>query len=396
MSTLPGLICREYRPEDVEDLLAIRNAIFPPLTVEQWRRAEPAMTAVLAYLNGEPVGAIPLDQRDFQVAPGALVKTAFENAVGTREDMRSRGIGSAMIATAKEFLADRCDLLMVYRGAERSRGYHFYVKTGHRDLIYVREASWQPVVGSASAAILSLDDLYAEEEAVYAAHQRTYAGYGGFPPRFVGYWHKAMTAMIYEVLPQETVYVRFPPKGELQGYLLAGYKYLRSAEEPWIIQDIAGEPAAVRECLLTLGAMAAQQGRRVMIYLSREHPWLELCRALGFQESLRHFMIMGQWIRPQELVQKTCVDLNLLRGLRIRAWTPSWDGVLWEDTPVRKDITIEAKEDLLLRLLCRRLDLWRCVEMDLVSLQNGDEATARRLSAAFPYAPWTYLHMDYI
>ena len=399
---MDGLVCREYRPEDVHDLLGIRNAIFPPLSVEQWRACEPAMTASLAYLEGEPVGAIPLDQRPFQVAPGAIIRTVFENAVGTREDMRSKGVGSAMIAAAKEFLADRCDMLMVYRGGERSNGYNFYVKSGHRDLIYVRQALWDTATAGGvqapalQTAVLGLDDLYAEEEAVHAAHLLTYGGYGGFPPRCPGYWRQAMTAMIYEVIPQETAYVRFPATGELQGYLLAGFASGRYANDTWAVQDVAGEPTAVRECFQTLGHMAAGQGRKVVIHLSHEHPWRELCLALGFVEGPRHMMIMGQLIRPQELVRQTSTDLNLLAGLRVRAWTPTWDGVLWEDEPVRRDITIEGKDDFLTRLLCRRLDLLRAVETDLVSVQNGDEATVRRLSAAFPYAPWVYLHMDYV
>jgi GNAT superfamily N-acetyltransferase len=393
---MDALICREYRPEDVHDLLGIRNAIFPPLTVEQWRSCEPAMTAAMAYLDGEPVGAIPLDQRPFQAAPGAIIRTVFENAVGTREDMRSKGIGSAMIAAAREFLADRCDMLMVYRGAERSNGYNFYTKSGHRDLIYLRQAVWEPGSGAGEAAILGLEDLYAEEEAVYAAHLATYGCYGGFPPRRVGYWRQAMTAMIYDVIPQETVYMRFPAAGELRGYVLAGFRTGPHAADTWAVQDLAGDPAAVRECLATLGGMAAGQGRKVSLYLSHEHPWRDLCLALGFVEGPRQMMIMAQPIRPQELVRQTCADLNLLAGLRVRVWTPTWDGVLWEDDPVRRDVTIEAKDEFVTRLLCRRLDLLSAVATDLVSVQHGDEATVRQLSAAFPYAPWVYLHMDYV
>ena len=159
---MDDLVCREYRPEDAEELLGIRNAIFAPLSLEKWRASEPAMTASMAYLKGEAVGAIPLDQRPFQVAPGAVIQTAFENAVGTREDMRSMGIGGAMISAAKEFLADRCDALMVYRGGERTNGYHFYVKSGHQDLIYLRQSLWEPERAPTGAKILGLDDLYAE------------------------------------------------------------------------------------------------------------------------------------------------------------------------------------------------------------------------------------------
>lgn len=393
---MDNLVCREYQPEDVHDLLAIRNAIFPPVSAEVWRTYEPAMTASLAYLDGEPVGAIPLDQRPFQVAPGAIISTAFENAVGTREDMRSKGVGSAMITAAKEFLADRCDMLMVYRGGERSNGYNFYIKSGHRDLIYIRDAIWEPAASGGEAAILGLDDLYAEEDAVLAAHQVTFGGYGGFPPRGPGFFKAAMTAMIYDVLPTECIYVRYPAQGELRGYLIGGYATGRYADDCWRVLDTAGDPAAVAQCFQTLGAMAAGQGRKATIYLSHEHPWNELCRALGFSEGARGLMIMGQLIRPRELARKTCTDLNLLSGLRVKAWSPTWDGVLWEDEPVRREVTIEAKDEYLDRLLCRRLDLLRAVETDLVSMQHGDEATVRRLSAAFPYTPWAYLHMDYL
>lgn len=33
---------------------------------------------------------------------------------------------------------------MVYRGGERSHGYNFYVQSGHRDLIYIRQAGYKP------------------------------------------------------------------------------------------------------------------------------------------------------------------------------------------------------------------------------------------------------------
>ncbi|MEN6302320.1 MAG: GNAT family N-acetyltransferase, partial [Armatimonadia bacterium] len=213
---MDNLVCREAAPADVSDILTVRNAIFPPLSEEQWHRTEPAMTCSLAYMDGEPVGAIPLDQRDFQVAPGAVVTTAFENAVGTREDMRSKGIGAAMICAAKDFLADRCDMLMVYRGGERTNGYNFYVKSGHRDLIYLRTALWQPGETSSPGAVLPVEDLHNEEDAVYNAFHATYAAYGGFPPRYPGYWRFALSRMIYDVLPQETFYARYPAEGPLQ------------------------------------------------------------------------------------------------------------------------------------------------------------------------------------
>jgi len=82
------LVCREYRPGDTADVLEVRNPIFGPLSAEDWDRYCPRMTAGMAYLDGEVVGAIPLDQRDFLLAPQLSVPVAFENAVGVKEEYR--------------------------------------------------------------------------------------------------------------------------------------------------------------------------------------------------------------------------------------------------------------------------------------------------------------------
>lgn len=394
---MDNLTCREYRPEDVEDLLAIRNAIFPPLSVEQWRATEPAMTASLAYLGDEVVGAIPLDQRDFLVAPGTAIKTAFENAVGTREDMRSKGVGGAMIGAAKEFLADRCDMLMVYRGGERSAGYRFYIKSGHRDLIYLRSALWQPSACEAAGAVLSLDELYAEQDAVYRVFQATYAGYGGFPPRTPDYWQRAFSLMIYEVIPQETLYLRYPATGPLQAYVIAAIRNGRSAAEHVMIDEAAAVSVpAMAQALQLLGAEAARRNLGVRDYLSAEHPCRHLYRQLGFTENPRELMMMGQVIRPQQLFRATCAAPELVADLRLKVWTPTTDYVLSEGDRANREITLEAKDEYITRLLCRRLNLKAAVQSDLVTVHGGDEQVVERLSAAFPYAPWVYLHIDYL
>ena len=141
---MDNLVCREMIwPDEIEAMLSIRNAIFPPISAEDWRRYR-SDTASMAFLDGIPIGAIPLDQRRFQIAPGVVIDTAFEHAVGTRADFRSRGIGTAMIEAAAAFLHERAEALMVYRGAERSPGYRFYERSGHRDLIYMRTLSRPP------------------------------------------------------------------------------------------------------------------------------------------------------------------------------------------------------------------------------------------------------------
>ena len=168
---MAGLVCRECRPEDTADVLEVRNPIFGPLSEENWDRYWPRMTAALAYLDGEPVGAIPLDQRDFVVAPQVSVPVAFENAVGVKEEYRGRGIGAAIIQAAREFMADRCDLLMVYRGAERTAGYRFYHKSGHRDLLYLAQVRWDPPSGlSRQAQRVDLEVLPNHQDEILRAY----------------------------------------------------------------------------------------------------------------------------------------------------------------------------------------------------------------------------------
>ena len=102
---------REMQPDDVLQALALRNEVFSEalVTQEDWERDE--MLASIAVLDGEVVGAIPLALREVVIAPGVTITAAFENSVGTREELRSQGIGRNMIATAREFLPERADAL---------------------------------------------------------------------------------------------------------------------------------------------------------------------------------------------------------------------------------------------------------------------------------------------
>ena len=178
---MKNLICREMVwPDEIDDMLSVRNAIFPPVSREEWLK-HPTNTASMAYLEGVPIGAIPLDQRQFLIAPGKPIATAFEHAVGTREDFRSRGVGGRMIEAAREFLAERCECLMVYHGAERSPGYKFYTKSGHHDLIYMRTLTWEPSdVQAEDTHAGDRDEIIASQSELLRVFQQAFAEYGGF------------------------------------------------------------------------------------------------------------------------------------------------------------------------------------------------------------------------
>jgi len=394
---MQGLICREATPDDVHDVLKVRNAIFPPVTPQQWL-ADPDMTCSIAYLDGEPVGAIPLSLREFQVAPGAIIRTAFENAVGTREDMRSRGIGTAVIKQATEFLAGRCDELMVYRGAERSEGYRFYLKSGHRDLVYLRQmALARPQPREADVAVQGIPELCASQAELLACFEATYGRLGGFPRRHEGYWEHQLRSLIYDVLPQETLFVRHPAQGALRAYALAGRRLPEEKYSHISTMEVAGlTEADIEQALFGLEDVAARRKLAIHALISTEDPLRPILRRLGYEEHVRSTMIMGQPITPRELFGKVCTDPGVLDDFKIDFWAPFGDGTLHEGPNATHEITLEGKDEAIYRLLNRRLDIRAAVRTEWLTLRNGTEEAVERLAIALPYSPWAYHHLDYI
>ncbi|MBM3471682.1 MAG: GNAT family N-acetyltransferase [Armatimonadetes bacterium] len=394
---MDGLVCREATPEDVHDILKVRNAIFPPLTPQQWF-ADPSMTCSIAYLDGQPVGAIPLSVREFQVAPGVCVQAAFENAVGTREDMRGKGIGTAVIAAAREFLRGRCDDLMVYRGAERSDGYRFYVKSGHRDLLFLRPMVLaEPQRTEVDASVEGMDAVVSLQPQMLACFETTYGAFSGFPKRHATYWQQQLRSQIYEVLPQETFLIRHPAQGPLRAYVLVARRTRDDQRDHLTIMEAAGLSAEhTRYALLALGDFAAREAVSIRTLTSAEDPLQALLRELGYVEHLRTTMIMGQPLAPAELFTKVCTDLALLDELKIDFWAPFADGTLHEGPNAKREITLEGKDEVIYRLLNRRLDIEAAIRTEWLTIRNGTPEAVERLAAALPYAPWVYHHLDYI
>ncbi len=394
---MENLVCREMRwPDEIADMLSIRNAIFPPISREDWLRF-PSNTASMAFLEGIAIGAIPLDQRRFQVAPGVVIDTAFEHAVGTRADFRSRGVGGAMIDAAREFLRDRAEALMVYRGAERSAGYRFYERTGHRDLVYMRPMTLPPGgVQPADVAIGGLEECLALQEDMLRVFKAAFGEYGGFRPREIGYWEMALNDMIFTVIEQEVIFARFPKAGELQAYCIATIRTGERAQEKITIMELAGvNDTATREVLRGIGNEGARRGWPVETIACVDSPWRSLMREMGFEEGVRHTMIMGQPIAPARLFEKVCADPEAVAGLKINVWSPGYDHTIFEGPRARREITIEGKELLLNRMLMRRLDVEAAVESELITIHNERGDDRERLAAALPYVPWEYHKLDW-
>ena len=396
---LEDLVCREYRAGDTADALEVRNPIFGHLNEEDWDRYYPQNTAALAYLDDEPVGAIPLDQRDFLLAPEASVPVAFEHAVGVKEEYRSRGIGTAMIEAAREFLVDRCDLLLVYRGSERSDGYRFYVKSGHRDLSYLTPVKWQPPAGLSSEAVKTdIEVLYEHESEVLRAYNHTYSTYGGHAPRRPGYWRKALGGQIFIAVPREILFYRYPAQGEIVAYGIFGAAKRADYESAMSVLEIASNNGAAGaiQVMRAAGREAYQRDTSVTDDICVDYPYRYQYRQLGFVEQGRGMIIMGQVINPQRLFRRICRYPEALSDLRINVWTPTRDYVLFEGTEAKREITLEAQDIFIERLLTRHLDVLSAFKHDLLTIRNGDMGIAGRLAEALPYSPWCHHQLDWI
>src|SRR5215212_8681610 len=122
---------REYRAEDADAALALRNQVFPPIGPQHWAKSQ---TAAIALLDGRLVGVVPFTIRTFALAPSVVIRVAFANSVAVADDLRGMGIGTRMMDSAKLFLAARAEALCVYTSHEATGPqYRFYHRSGHHD-----------------------------------------------------------------------------------------------------------------------------------------------------------------------------------------------------------------------------------------------------------------------
>jgi len=82
--------------------------------------------------------------------------------------------------------------------------------------------------------------------------------------------------------------------------------------------------------------------------------------------------------------------------LKISVWTPTKDYVLFEGPQAEKEITLEAKDIIIERLLTRRLDVMSAFRHDSLTIRHGDEGIAGRLAEALPFSPWVHHQLDWI
>ena len=387
----------EYDPEEIDEVLAFRNAIFGDISRAQWEAMN--CTAVVARDGERLVGFIPLQYREQCLRPGVTVPVVYENAVGVAEGRRGQGIGSRMIHAAAGFICDRVDALFVIRGGERSEGYRFYRKTGHGDLSYMcyynlpPEVHW-PAADGAEIEVLDRDRWLDLEPPLLALYERRYGRFGGGWQRAPGYWRTILDGHVYRDRKWWLIALGAGPE-RVRGYLVASHG-LWEASPDLCVYEVVGEDDATTAQLLRYARGLAGDGRFRAPYVSLANPVRALLREMGFEESETSPHIMARILRPDRMFQRLAAGSNLLDTLSLTVSTPH--RVLAVNAPPepRYTVRLEMKESLLSRLFCCRLDLEAALEMEMVRWNGRDLALKRALCEVFSFADWVQWFADYV
>jgi GNAT superfamily N-acetyltransferase len=381
----------ELRPADSAAALALRNRVFPPVGPGHWEDNE---TAAVAHLDGTLVGVIPFLVRPYVIAPGLVLDVALANSVAVEDGHRGAGIGSRMMAAAREFLAAHADATFVYTGTEAGGPqYNFYRRTGYVDLIYPRR--WRrPVAGGSAALGTPLADALEREAALARVYAACFGAVGGGPPREPGYWARAFASHIFVELPHEDFRAVFVERdGAPAAYALAGLHEGVCVVLEWAAVDAAGAdelwPAVDR-------LARAWQAHEVMAHAQElTGPLWETLPGAGFAAEPRDDVLSGQVLRPAAVFAARWGLAHSGPPPRVRVWTPDGDVALGATDP-EPDVLLEMKRETLHRLLLARDDLAALVRVQRVTVLRGDAGDVDALARALAPAPWAYHHLDYI
>lgn len=381
---------REYVDDDEAECLALRNEVFPPISVEDWRAGG---TAAVALLGGQVVGVVPFVLRTFRLRADLAVKAAFANSVAVVEELRGSGIGAAMMTAAAGFLPARADAMFVYTGDEaEGRPYRFYRRTGHADLAY--PATYRLVNGATSAARCSVRaepvdraGIGALEGELLDAFYLAWGWHGGHCLHETGYYQRALSSHIFVELPvEEFLLARAEVGGRLLGYALVAVRATGIS-----VLELACHAGEVVGALTAwMGRLGLHRGVPVTTWSCR--PPYEGLEVHNWTRQRRQDVVVGRCIRPDAVWQAAAGPLA--GSLRVEVWTPE-GGVNFgpEGAPT---LRLEMKREQLEQLLLCRRNLESDVRHQQVTVASGTWRQVMQASTALRAGQWECHELDYI
>lgn len=386
---LQRLEVREYEDRDEAQCLALRNEVFPPISIDDWRQGT---TAAVALIAGEVVGVIPFAVRPFQLRPGLEARGAFANSVAVAEDLRGAGIGGAMMHAAAEFLPGQADSMFVYTADELAgRPYRFYRRTGHADLAYPaihRLVSCGRATTAGAASYESVDPtrVGALEPGLLTAFQERWSSHGGYRTHGPGYYSRALSSHIFSELPVDEFGVVHADATD--GSFAYALVAVREGEIS-ILEEASSPGQAAGSVAEYLGAMGDQRGATVTVWSCRT-PYAGFAGGRWVRQP-RDDVLVGRCLRPDVLWGAAADPTR--PGLRVEVWTPDGTVGFGPEGPV---LQLEMKREELDQLLLCRRSLVSDVDLQRVTVASGTRELVERASHALQPAQWECHRLDYI
>jgi GNAT superfamily N-acetyltransferase len=389
---IKGFDVHELEQSEIPEMLKLRNAIFGHISRDHWDAMN--CTAVVATKDGELMGAIPLQFRDYKINGEISIPVVFENAVGVSEKARGTGIGTIMLDHAKDFIKDRVDALFVYRGGERTPAYRFYRKTHHGDVYFQRLLRLNNAkCGDNDVTVHEYEKAIEMEPELLRLFHSYYAGYGGHRKREKGYFKEMVASHVYRESEWKLFVTRKNKK--ITGYAVIKPKHV--LWEGWNIYDLAvSDNTALKKLLDKIALSAKSRNESVVMPFNPEHKLFKSLIDYGFKEEPDSPYIMVYVLRPHNIFNKLAKGSPLLSSLELKAVTPHRDLILNQPKRPKHRATLYLKETQLSRLLCCRLDFMHCLETNLIRMTWVPKSVQRSLHKIFKFCRWNVAMIDYV
>ncbi len=387
------MLYREYQPNELNEISELLDTVFTSGKVapEDFRKLPcDDFTVAVAEDNGRIIGAIPMVRRAFQVAPGAVLDAWIQFRVGVSDAYRGQGIGQGIQNAATGFLKERGDIILIISTSEAARAYRFYRANGFHDVAYPRSYKIAPPQNTpaANAAVykMNADEFYAEKAQRRAIFNECYARYGGYTLRSTRFFHANRE------LRRNATYWGIRENGAEAGFLV-----LSRAKETDQVKEIAARDQ--RADLLTAMLQAAREpGISLVAATTPDSPLDNALQTWGAPCPARWKNSNAMVVKPLNIPaigQKIRRAAPGLEATEVRVWTPDREELLFAaEGRARRVLTVELKEDMLSRLLVRRIDILSAARAEWITLQGALTGDREALAEALQPAPWAFQAID--